>query len=112
MRTARVFGLGSRVLETQRILSGTGAQQTQNRWMAQTVEVVRNHEGGTDSRVEPGVRNRGWKLRQARADQWDVGCRAIHAGEFHGRRMTSVVPADQGVPEGEARSGGNRAFIR
>jgi hypothetical protein len=57
MRTARVFGLGSRMSETQRILSGTGAQQTQNRWMAQTVAVVRNHEGGTGLRVEPQARN-------------------------------------------------------
>jgi hypothetical protein len=58
-RPARVFGFGSRVSETQRILFGTGAQQTQNCRMAQTVEVVRNHEDGTGERVVPRARNQG-----------------------------------------------------
>jgi hypothetical protein len=41
-----IFGCGPRVLEIQRILSGTGAQQTQTFQFAETVEVVRNHEDG------------------------------------------------------------------
>jgi hypothetical protein len=36
--------------------------------------------------------------------RWEhVECRAIHADEFHDRRMTRVVPASHGVPEGAGK---------
>lgn len=96
-------GQGRSVTETQRILFGSGMQQAHTERCAQAVEVVRNHEDGSDSRVVPAVRVRGWNL------WWESG----HCSYVEGRtfmQMNSMAGGcrdasrlTKGVPEGEGK---------
>jgi len=100
---ARPSGTGFHESETQRILFGTGVQQTQNLQRAQAAEVVQNHEGGTcerlvAARTRPGVES--WSGEgPLQAYRWQD----VHADESHDRRMLRGIPADWGFPEGEGK---------